>query len=165
MVATGLILRRSPAAGDGSRTAPGRLSGQKMEIAMRVVLAAIVGFGLGVNGLLMLGMPEVWYALYPGVAATGPFNPHFVRDIGAAYLVSGGALVGFAIDARARMAALAGAAFLSLHALVHLADLALGRESPAHLLVDLPAIFAPALIALWLAWPRRAPIQKAMRHA
>ena len=132
---------------------------------MRVLLAVILGLGLGVNGLFMLGMPDAWYALYPGVAETGPLNPHFVRDIGAAYLVSGGALLIFAIDARARMAALAGAAFLGLHALVHLADLALGRESLAHLLVDLPAIFAPALIALWLAWPRRLLVREEIRHA
>jgi hypothetical protein len=53
------------------------------------------------------------------------------------------------------MAAFAAAVFLSLHALVHLADLMLGRETLVHLLVDLPAIFAPALLALWLAWRRR----------
>lgn len=132
---------------------------------MRVVLAAILGLVLGVNGLIMLGMPDVWYAVYPGIAETGPLNPHFVRDIGAAYLVSGGALVIFAIDVRARMAALAGAAFLSLHALVHLADLALGREGLAHLPVDGIAIFAPALLALWLAWPRRVVVREQMRHA
>ena len=132
---------------------------------MRFMLAGILGLALGVTGLFMLGMPGAWYALYPGVADTGPLNPHFVRDIGAAYLVSGGALVIFASDARARMAALAGAAFLSLHALVHLADLALGREELAHLPVDLLAIFAPALLALWLAWPRRVLTREATRRA
>jgi hypothetical protein len=44
---------------------------------MRVMLAAILGFGLAVNGVVMLAMPEAWYALYPGVADTGPsaFRP------------------------------------------------------------------------------------------
>lgn len=30
-------------------------------------------------------IPEVWFNTLPGVAATGPFNAHFVREVGAAY--------------------------------------------------------------------------------
>ena len=43
----------------------------------------------GANGLSMLLFPETWFNTIPGVTATGPFNAHFVRDVGAAYLVCG----------------------------------------------------------------------------
>jgi hypothetical protein len=132
---------------------------------MRSALAAILGLGLVANGLLMLALPGAWYDLVPGVPATGPLNPHFVRDIGAGYLVSGGALLAFALDPRIRMAALAGAAFLALHALVHLADAAFGRESFADLISDLPAVFVPPALALWIAWPRRGVAQKEGSYA
>jgi hypothetical protein len=122
---------------------------------MRVAAAWIVGLGLLANGLTMLGVPEAWYGLLPGVAQTGPFNPHFVRDIGAAYLVAGATLLWFAIDRGARPAAQAGAAFLGLHALIHLWDAAAGREHTHQLLIDLPAVFLPPALAIWIAWPPR----------
>jgi hypothetical protein len=122
---------------------------------MRSIVALILGIGLAANGLIMLTIPADWYAMVPGVVATGPFNAHFVRDIGAAYLVAGATLAWFAIDKAARPAALAGAAFLALHALVHLWDAAAGRAHAHQLLVDLPAVFLPPALAIWIAWPRR----------
>jgi uncharacterized protein YjeT (DUF2065 family) len=121
---------------------------------MRGALALILGLGLSANGLFMLTAPADWYATVPGVTDTGPFNAHFVRDIGAAYLVAGATLVWFAFDLAARPAALAGAAFLALHALVHLWDAAAGREHAHQLLVDLPTVFLPPALALFIAWPR-----------
>ena len=96
---------------------------------MRKILAWVLGAALAANGLFMLGDPAGWYAAIPGVTMTGPLNPHLVRDVGCAYLMAGAALAAFVVDARARPAALAGAAFLALHAFVHLWDLASGRES------------------------------------
>jgi hypothetical protein len=122
---------------------------------MRVIVAWIVGLSLAANGLTMLAFPDAWYDLVPGVPQTGPFNPHFVRDIGAAYLVAGATLPWFAVNRAARPAALAGAAFLALHALVHLWDAAAGREHAHQLLIDLPSVFLPPALALWIAWPRR----------
>jgi hypothetical protein len=119
---------------------------------MRAIAAWIVGLGLIANGLTMLAIPDAWYASVPGVAQTGPFNPHFVRDIGAAYLVTGAALVWLAIDRAARPAAQAGAAFLAVHALVHLWDAVAGREHVHQLLVDLPTVFLPPALAIWIAW-------------
>ena len=57
------------------------------------LLGWLLGLGLVANGLVMLTVPAIWYARVPGVVDTGPFNAHFVRDIGAAYLVCGLALV------------------------------------------------------------------------
>jgi hypothetical protein len=134
------------------------------ESPMRMLLALILGLGLAVNGLLMLADPAGWYGLVPGVPTTGPFNVHFVRDIGCAYVVAGLGLAAFGLDARARGGALAGGAFLSLHALVHLWDWAAGREDLFHILNDLPAVFAPPAIALWLAWPA-STFKKETPHA
>jgi hypothetical protein len=120
---------------------------------MRVTAAWIVGLGLLANGLTMLAIPDAWYGLVPGVAQTGPFNPHFVRDIGAAYLTAGATLLWFAVDQDARPAAQAGATFLALHALIHLGDAVAGREHAHQMLVDLPAVFLPPGLAAWIAWP------------
>ena len=121
---------------------------------MRTVLALAIGILLGINGLAMLVQPAAWYELVPGVIETGPLNLHFARDIGAAYLVAGAALVWFALDVRARAAALAGGAFLALHAALHIGE-ALAGGHAAHLLRDLPGVFLPPALVLWLAWPRR----------
>lgn len=86
---------------------------------MRVVIAAMLGLGLAANGLVMLGAPAHWYATVPGVVDTGSFNAHFIRDIGAAYFVAGVALAWSALAPEKRAAAQAGAAFLAMHALVH----------------------------------------------
>ncbi len=122
---------------------------------MRRVVALILGIGLAANGLIMLADPSGWYAMVPGVIETGPFNAHFVRDVGVAYLVAGAALAWVARDPAARPAALAAAAFLALHALVHLWDAAAGREHVHQLVIDLPAVFLPPALAIWIAWPRR----------
>ena len=119
---------------------------------MRRVLAVILGIGLGLNALWMLAVPAAWYAAVPGVTQTGPFNPHFVRDIGAAYLVAAAALISFAASPKAQSAVQAGAAFLTLHALVHLWDAVAGREH-AHQLIDLATVFLPSILAIWIAWP------------
>jgi uncharacterized protein YjeT (DUF2065 family) len=120
---------------------------------MRRVLAVVLGIGLVLNALLMLALPAAWYAAVPGVTQTGPLNLHFVRDIGAAYLVAGAALCGFATTPKARPAAQAAAAFLALHALVHLWDAAAGREQIQQLLLDLVTVFLPAVLAAWISWP------------
>jgi hypothetical protein len=121
---------------------------------MRGILAWILGLSLAANGAIMLAVPAAWYGAVPGVPATGPFNAHFVRDIGVAYLVAGMALTSFARDRTARPAALAGAAFLGLHALVHLWDAAAGREPAQQLLFDVPLIFVPPVLAIWIPWPQ-----------
>ncbi len=119
---------------------------------MRNIVAWVLGIGLAANGLAMQAAPAGWYDAVPGVAETGPFNPHFVRDIGAAYLVAGLAIMWFAIDRLARPAALAAAAFLAFHALVHLWDAVAGREHAHQLLVDLPTVFLPPVLAAWIVW-------------
>jgi hypothetical protein len=47
----------------------------------RMILILIAAF-LAANALTMLAAPAAWYYSVDGVAATGPLNIHFVRDIG-----------------------------------------------------------------------------------
>jgi hypothetical protein len=104
----------------------------------------VLGFGAAASGVAMLVLPAAWY----GAAAVAPhasaLDPHFVRDVGAAYVSAGIALLWFGLDARARVAALMGGVFLVLHALVRAAEaLADGSVS----LSDLISLFAP--LAMW----------------
>ena len=118
---------------------------------MRNALTLLLALILAANGLLMLFAPEPWYHLIPGVLDTGPFNPHFVRDIGCAYLVCGGAYLWLARNVRAQPAALGAAIFLLLHALTHVWDGLAGRETVEHLLGDIPGVFLLPALGLWLS--------------
>lgn len=120
---------------------------------MRTGLAWLIGLLSAANGVFMMLAPALWYGVIPGVPQTGAFNPHFVRDIGAAYIVSGAALVWFARDSRARPAALAAAAFFALHALVHAHDFIMASETVRYAALDVPSIYLPAALAFWIAWP------------
>ncbi len=121
---------------------------------MRNAVTLLLALILAANGLLMLAAPEYWYHLIPTVPGTGPFNPHFVRDIGCAYLVSGGAFLWLLRDAQARSAAQLAAIFLTLHALLHVWDGFAGRESLEHLISDIPGVFVLPALALWLSCTR-----------
>jgi len=46
------------------------------------IMVALNGLFLFGNGLFMLVVPSAWYHFVPGVTHTGPFNQHFIRDIG-----------------------------------------------------------------------------------
>jgi hypothetical protein len=121
---------------------------------IRRALAALTGLAMAANGVVMLAAGRWWYGAVPGVTGTGPYNPHFVRDIGAAYLTAGLALgwLGLAPSREARGAAAAGAAFLILHAAIHLAEAATDPMGLAHLARDFAGVILPALVAAALAW-------------
>jgi len=122
---------------------------------MRLIFWILGGFNLA-NGLWMLLGPETWYRHLPaGVPDTGPFNAHFVRDIGAAFTTIGIALCVAAPQApRRRGVILAVSLFYGLHAAVHLWDLARGRLDASHWLMDLPGVFLPAVALGVLCLPR-----------
>lgn len=127
---------------------------------LRWLLAA----ALAANGLFMLVAPQDWYRAVPGVISTGSFNPHFVRDIGCAYLVSAGGLAWRALDAvRGWPAACVGAGFLVLHALVHVGETIAGICGTSALLRDTPGVIVPALLAAILAFPTSS--QRRIAHA
>ena len=86
----------------------------------RLGLCALGLFHL-VNGAWMIASPNSWYWTTAGVAATGPMNPHFIVDVGLAFLASGaGLLMGLGAGPQAAAFALAGATWPVLHALFHI---------------------------------------------
>jgi len=115
------------------------------------VLAGLIGLFDTANGLYMALSPRAWFVRAPGAMATGPFNPHFVTDIGFAYLAGGLALLTFAANPRWRLAAFGASGFLGFHALFHLSHVAQGHA--VHAGTDL-AVAVPALVGLALCWPR-----------
>jgi hypothetical protein len=106
---------------------------------------------MGMNGLIMIVDPSSWYSFVPGVPATGPFNPHFVRDIGIAFATAAVALAWSTGEAGWRASALA-ALFLVGHSILHLVETAGGHHHDVlaneALAVHLPAWLAAALSLL-----------------
>lgn len=117
-------------------------------------LFGVMGLGLCANALWMLAGPMHWYTDLPAaVPDTGPFNPHFVRDIGCAFLAIGVALVWAAFDRRVRMPlVVVSALFLALHALLHVYDTVTGALDHTHWWLDLPGVYLPALVMVGVAW-------------
>ncbi len=115
-------------------------------------LAFLLNF---VNGVWMLLFPLSWYTDFPAaIPHTGPFNPHFVRDLGVVYLTVS---FGFAWCAqhldRSRPVHLGLTFFFSGHALIHLFEIVTGRMPQSHWLIDTPLVFLPALLLIVLAVP------------
>jgi len=52
---------------------------------MKRIIAGLVALYSAVNGLIMLIDGPNWYIRVPGVPETGPYNGHFVQDIGVAF--------------------------------------------------------------------------------
>ena len=120
---------------------------------MKRTIAAILAVANIANGLMMLVTGPFWYQNVPGVAETGPFNPHFVQDIGAAFLVSGLALAVRAWRPVYWPGAVAGAGFLAAHGLIHLVAIVSGHDH--HAAFDFVAVVLPSAIALYSAFPTR----------
>ncbi len=120
-------------------------------------LLLVVGLGCVANALWMLAGPMHWYTVLPAaVPDTGPFNAHFVRDIGCAFLATGAALLWAFSSPRFRLPLVGVAAiFFSCHALLHAYDTLRGALGHDHWLLDLPGVYLPGillpLIALRLA--------------
>ena len=124
---------------------------------MKRVAAGILALIMGANGLAMLFAGHWWYGAVPGVTETGPYNPHFVKDIGAAYLVVAAALLWRVVrPAAAQGAVVAGAGFLVVHALIHVVDELTGSNALGEFTRDFGGVFLPAILAAWIAWPSRS---------
>jgi hypothetical protein len=131
-----------------------------------ITMVALNGLFLFGNGLFMLVAPSTWYSDVPGVTQTGPFNQHFVRDIGLIQMFLGAAFGVGMIRPTMRLALWAAATlWLIAHAVLHLWEVAVGICSPSAIPRDFPAVTLPALIGIALttwAWRNRA---SKVRHA
>lgn len=120
------------------------------------IAAALLGVFHSGNGLYMLLAPRAWFAAAPGASDTGPFNGHFIADVGFAFLAGGLTFLAFALRPKLKLAALGASGFLVFHALLHLGGIAQGHVH--NLPVDLGAIALPAFLGLALARPQKGEV-------
>jgi len=111
-------------------------------------IVLLIGVGSIANALWMLAGPMHWYTDLPAaVPDTGPFNPHFVRDIGCAFLAAGASLVWAFFSPRFRLPLVSIAAvFLAAHAILHAYDTLTGALGHNHWLLDLPGVYFPGVL-------------------
>ena len=123
-----------------------------MNLRIQQTIAILLAMLFIANGSAMLFAPDSWYLGVPGVADRGPFNQHFIRDIGMLYLVTGvGFMVG-ALYAAYRVALWAiGAAWHLGHALFHVWEVLAGLCGPAALTQDFAGVLLPGVLALLIA--------------
>jgi hypothetical protein len=123
-------------------------------------VASLMGAAAVANGMFMLASPEDWYQAVPGVTTTGPFNQHFVRDIGLIYLLAGIAYFWGAAKRHYRVLLWAlPTIWITSHALFHLWEVAVGVSGHSAMARDFPAVTLPAFIGaaltIWAARSRR----------
>ena len=130
-----------------------------MNGGLLLLVGSMLGLGLAANGAYMLASPADWYFAVPGVTTTGPFNQHFLRDIGLIFVLLGLLFVAGAVRPawRAPFWGL-GAIWLSGHALFHVCEVVAGICGAHALVRDFPAVSLPAMIAIMLTiWAATAP--------
>lgn len=116
-------------------------------------LAVVIGIGAVLNGLTMLYAPGDWYLAVPGVTSTGPFNQHFIRDIGLIFLFLGAAFLVGAARPEYRVVLWASPTlWLWGHALFHFWEVAVGICGPSALARDFPAVTLPAILGTALTF-------------
>jgi hypothetical protein len=116
---------------------------------LSIAIAIILGIGAEANGIFMLISPANWYFAVPGVTTTGPFNQHFIRDIGFIFLFIGTSFLIGAVRPQFRTVLWAAPAlWLSGHALFHFWEVAVGICGASALARDFPAVTLPAILGL-----------------
>ena len=118
-------------------------------MVFRLVLF-IFAVGTLVNGVWMLAAPQSWYTDLPGgVADTGPYNGHFIRDLGVVFVFIASGFVWCAMRPdRSRNVLLVNTLFFSGHAVLHLLDLLTHRLPVSHWKLDLPLVFLPTVVLI-----------------
>ncbi len=112
-------------------------------------LLAVIAATSAANAVWMLAGPAHWYSDLPaGVPDTGPFNEHFVRDIGVAFASMALALGWAAFVPRWRPPLVVVGTVSSGvgHAALHVFDTLRGFLDGDHWLLDLPGVYLPALL-------------------
>jgi hypothetical protein len=100
----------------------------------------------------MLIGPESWYRDLPaGVADTGPYNGHFIRDLGLVFvLIAAGFFWAASRLNQSKPIILIITIFFTGHAILHVLDLVSGRLPHSHWQMDTPAVFLPAILLILL---------------
>lgn len=127
--------------------------GQRVASKLSTGIALLLGLAALSNGVFMTVAPEPWYWAVAGVPDRGPFNQHFVRDIGFIYVLIGAFFIYGALYARHRFQLwILPTAWLALHAVFHIWEVVVGICGPESLIEDFAGVTLPALLALGLTY-------------
>jgi hypothetical protein len=116
------------------------------------VLYSIFAILTLINGIWMLAAPESWYKDLPAaVPDTGPYNGHFIRDLGVVFVLIAAGFFWCAVRLhQSKPVLLVITLFFVGHAILHVLDLLESRLPHSHWRIDAPAVFLPALILIIL---------------
>ena len=116
------------------------------------VIAALIALLYAGNGAVMVWDPFRWYATTPGLIDTGPFNFHFVTDIGLIYVAGAVGFAAWAIRPSLGVGVLALAALWpALHAGFHLIMMTHHMPHGLGLMTELLGVCLIGLIVAWRA--------------
>lgn len=111
---------------------------------IRLLIWAFVAFYL-LTGLYIAALPQDFYLNAPGVQATGPYNMHFIRDVGFAFLTSSAA-IGYGLYSGIKPVMLFGATWILIHGLFHLTLwIVHGMQADNAAIVDMVIVSVPAV--------------------
>ena len=116
------------------------------------IIALVLGSLYVLLGLYMLYDPLQWYWSIPGVPDRGPFNQHFIRDVGIVFMVTGaGLIIGARMEQwRIPLWGVAGA-WHGGHALFHVWEVVAGLCTPWALAQDFLGVTVPGLLLITMA--------------
>lgn len=137
----------------------------RVQPVIRVILWLLAAVS-AVNAVWMLAHAWSWFRWIPGVTDTGVANAHFIHDVGIVYLLCAGGLLWCTRRPERGYPLFIGIALFFIgHALGHVAEILAGQLPISHWLIDLPLVFAPAVLLAVLAcppvWRRVAPSGRA----
>ena len=111
---------------------------------IRMLIWALVAFYL-LTGLYIAVLPHDFYLNAPGARETGPYNMHFMRDVGFAFLTSAIA-IGYGVYANHRPVMILGSLWLLIHGLFHISLwLVHGMQLDQAALIDAVTVSIPAI--------------------
>ena len=121
----------------------------------RLLIWAFVAFYL-LTGLYVAVMPHDFYLNAPGAQATGPYNMHFARDVGFAFITSSVA-IGYGVFAKEKPVLVFGSLWLLMHGLFHLTLWVIrGMQLDSAAMIDAVLVSIPAIAVFALCLRYRA---------
>jgi len=124
---------------------------------IRRLIWAFVAFYM-LTGLYIAVFPHDFYLNAPGAQETGPYNMHFLRDVGFAFITSSAA-IGYGVHVHAKPVMVFGSLWLLIHGLFHLTLWAMhgayldGAAAIDAVTVSIPAVAIFALCMRYRAEP------------
>ena len=111
---------------------------------IRLLILAFVAFYL-LTGLYLAVLPHDFYLNAPGAQETGPYNMHFMRDVGFAFITSSVA-IGYGIYSGVKPVMVFGALWLLIHGIFHLTLwMVHGMQLDHAAMVDMVLVSIPAV--------------------